>query len=47
MTKKLTKEEQELLKDQYTEVFASCLNNTEDVKDTNKKMIEDSIVEIK
>lgn len=42
-----TEEEQELLKDQYTEVFASCLNNTEDVKDTNKKMIEDSIVEIK
>ena len=42
-----TEEEQELLKDQYTEVFAFCLNNTEDVKDTNKKMIEDSIVEIK
>ncbi len=40
-------EEQELLKDQDTEVFASCLNNTEDVKDTNKRMIEDSIVEIK
>jgi len=42
-----TEENIELLKDQETEVFASCLNNTEDVIDSNKKMIEDSVIEIK
>ena len=39
--------EKDIEKDVEQEVFLTCLNNTEDILDTSKKLIKDNIMEIK
>ena len=39
--------EKDIEKDVEQEVFLTCLNNTEDILDTSKKLIKDNITEIK